>query len=312
MTGILYNRIKKNFKKLSAWANVSHVDAFRLYDRDIPEIPYIIDYYSQHLVIWEKGKKSDQFDPSLKEKNINEIYSALKTLFAIEDDQIFFKERKRQQGIEQYEKISTQTKELTIQEHEAKFIVNLTDYLDTGLFLDHRPIRKQIYKMAKNKKFLNLFSYTCSVSICAALGGAQTTSVDLSNTYINWGKRNFELNELSLRKHDFIVSDCLKFLETNTEKFDIIFIDPPSFSNSKKFAGVFDVQEAHVGLIHRSSRILNAGGTIFFSTNLRDFKMDPALSEKFKIKDITKSSIPQDFRDQKIHKCFEITKLPRS
>jgi len=220
-----------------------------------------------------------------------------------------------QKGKRQYEKQDKQEQFFEVQEGDCRFYVNLTDYLDSGLFLDHRPIRKDIGQWAKNKDFLNLFSYTCTASIHAAVGGARsTTSVDMSQTYLNWGRKNLALNGLADTHHAFIQADCTKWLEQaqhEKARYDLIFMDPPSFSNSKRMMDVFDVQRDHVELIKHAMGLLRPGGTLVFSNNLRRFKMEHDALSMFQISDISEQSIPQDFaRNQKIHQCFLIKSNP--
>lgn len=306
MSNIFYNRLKKNIKKLDAWAKQANYQAYRIYDRDIPEYPYIVDRYENYYIVFEKGKKLTEEEISLRQRKIDDIRQAISELCQTSEEFILFKNRKIQKGLDQYSKLSDQTKKIIINEGNAKFLINLTDYLDTGLFLDHRPIRKKMQKISKGKKVLNLFSYTCSVSVHAAIGGGIVTSVDLSKTYINWGKENFVLNDIEPSKHYFIVADCIKFLQDCKDQFDIIFIDPPSFSNSKKFEGVFDVQRDHVKMLEHAKKLLSPNGIIIFSNNLRSFKINEDLKKIFQITDISKSTIPIDFNDPRIHHCFEL------
>lgn len=303
---IIANRLAKNFKKLKKWAKSEKIDAYRIYEKDIPEFPYIIDIYKDYALIYEKGKKLDIEDENLRQKHLGQIYSALSEVIGIEEANIILKKREVQKGTQQYEKNDDEDERITVQERFALFYINLYDYLDTGLFLDHRPLRKIINKESKNKKVLNLFAYTGSISVAAALGGGHVTTVDMSNTYINWAKDNFRLNHLMFNQHNFIVKNAFEFLKEDQQKYDIIILDPPSFSNSKKMDGTFDIQRDHAGLIDLCMFRLNKGGTLYFSNNFRKFKMDEKVQEKYKIKDITLKSIPKDFRDLKIHSCFEI------
>jgi 23S rRNA (cytosine1962-C5)-methyltransferase len=177
--------------------------------------------------------------------------------------------------------------------------------------LDHRPSRYKVFKLAKNKQVLNLFSYTGSVSVAAALGGGQVTSVDLSNTYLDWSKRNFESNQIELQKHSFLHEDVLQYLEDSdeNERFDLIFLDPPTFSNSKRMKNVLDTQKDHVLMVQNCMRLLKPQGLLIFSTNKRKFKLEPELKNEFKIAETTSQTIPQDFHDQQIHTSFEIRKI---
>src|SRR5690606_195593 len=187
-------------------------------------------------------------------------------------------------------------------------LVNLKDYLDTGLFLDHRPTRLEIATLARGKRFLNLFCYTATASVHAAMAGAHCTSVDMSRTYLNWGRDNFSLNKLNPDQHDFIQADCLQWLRECEQTYDLIFMDPPTFSNSKRMEGVLDIQRDHVMLIEQAMRCLNPGGLLIFSNNLRKFELDKDALNRFTIKDVSSKSVPFDYaRRTNIHHCFHIT-----
>lgn len=300
------NRLVKNYKKLRSWSERHQIEAYRLYDRDIPDYPFIIDIYKDYVVVYDKS------DP-VKDRNKNHLpptLEGLKTLLGIDDSRIILKKRFIQDGV-QYQKLSDQGAEFIIREHPFKFLVNPWDYLDTGLFLDHRPLRHQIYKMAAGQKVLNLFCYTGSVSVAAALGGGTVTSVDMSNTYLEWAKRNFTANDIDPGKHEFIQADVLQYLKTIPLKpaFDIIFLDPPTFSNSKRMRETLDTQRDHFGMIENCLKCLSENGILFFSTNKRKFKIDPKLYEIARIQETTASTIPQDFHDLQIHTSFDIRKL---
>ncbi|MFZ4714537.1 MAG: class I SAM-dependent methyltransferase [Bacteriovoracaceae bacterium] len=300
-----YNRIKKNISKHKGWLKSQGIEAYRAYEKDIPEYPYIVDFYKDHAVVYEQGKRLDAEEATLSEKHQAEIVEALH-LLGFKDQNIHLKVRERKQGTEQYEKLAEKETYFIVQENQARLWVNLEDYLDTGLFLDHRPIRQKIYKLAKNKTFLNLFSYTGSVSVFAALGGAHVTSVDMSRTYMNWARQNFEINFLKEIEHNFITDDALKFLDYHHKKYDLILLDPPTFSNSKRMEGTLDILRDHMDLVSRTMNLLNDDGLLIFSTNYRDFKIDPSLEDEFDIRDITAATIPQDFRNPKIHHAYEV------
>lgn len=305
----LRNRIQKNLAKLKSWIKDNEIQAYRLYEKDIPEYPYIIDIYQNNAVIYEKGKRLESTSEhiQLRNKHIGETFQALTDVFQIPENQIFLKQRKVQKGSEQYTHLSREGQIFLIKENGLNFEVNLSDYLDTGLFLDHRPFRKQLATSSKSGKFLNLFSYTSSVSVCAAKAGYQTTSVDMSKTYIDWSKRNFSHNDLPLEEHHFINQNALEFLKTNREKYDLIFLDPPSFSNSKKMEETFDVIRDQVELIDLTMMSLNENGILYFSNNAKKFQIDSLILKKYQVEDITRKSIPIDFRDKKIHSFFKIT-----
>jgi 23S rRNA (cytosine1962-C5)-methyltransferase len=308
---IIYNRLVKNHKKLKSFLKTHGIQAYRLYDKDIPEYPYIIDIYDQNAVIYEKGSGLDEENSSQlahHQKHLSEITDAVMEVFQLKLEQISIKTRLIQKGSEQYEKLGSDGYFFTIKEGELKFKVNLHDYLDTGLFLDHRPLRSIIQKSCSGKKVLNLFSYTGSISVAAAIGGAEVTTVDMSNTYLTWARDNFQLNGIELHKHHFLKKDILKYVQKiGVEKYDIIVLDPPSFSNSKGMIDFFEIQNDHIYLINSLMPHLNDGGTLYFSNNYRKFKMDDELTEKYHIKYITFKTIPNDFRDKKIHQCFEMS-----
>ena len=301
----IQNRIEKNYKHISKWARKSGIEAYRIYEKDIPEFPFIVDVYKDHAVIFEKRDSeidADKFD------HFNFIISAVKNVLNLPEEKVVIKSRFKQKGTTQYEKLEEKNIIMPVREHQAEFLVNLHDYLDTGLFLDHRPLRQVIFSEAHGKKFLNLFSYTGAFSVMAALGGAtHVTSVDMSSTYQEWARKNFEHNKISLKEHNFIVDSALDYLEKAVNKFDLILLDPPTFSNSKKMTDDFEVEKDQLFLIKNCLRLLNSGGTLYFSNNKRKFKLDPEILLMANVQDITARTIPMDFRDQKIHHCFKIT-----
>ncbi len=303
---IIANRIKKNYKHLSKWARKNNIEAYRLYERDIPEFPYIVDIYKDYAVVYQRlNRKIDEEKGQHKE----ELILALNEVCNLEKENIIIKERAVQQGQNQYNKLDKTQSAFTIIENDRKFKVNLFDYLDTGLFLDHRPLRDEMKTLAKDKKFLNLFCYTASLSIAAAKASAITTSVDLSKTYIEWSKENFRLNELEVAKHRFVNQSAITFLEESVQlnkKWDLIFLDPPTFSNSKKMDGTFDVLRDQEFLVGHCMKILSEDGLLIFSNNKRGFKLEDAILSRYDVKDISQKTIPNDFRDKKIHVCFEI------
>ena len=306
---IILNRIKKNLKARKSFLKSERISAYRLYEKDIPQYPYIVDIYNDHAVIYEKGlqAKNDE-DKSKHVTHKKQIIDALKEVLSIPDSQIVLKERNKQKGKSQYIKVASYDQFNQIQENGCLFYVNFYDYLDTGLFLDHRPLRKIISSSSSNKKVLNLFSYTGSISVAAAMGGANVTTVDMSKKYIEWAKKNFKLNDLATSEHEFIQADVLKYLQSDLQSklFDIIILDPPSFSNSKKMDETFNVQDYHFEMIENLMSHLSSEGVLYFSNNFRKFQISEKLQELFSVKDITYKTIPQDIRDKKIHQCFEI------
>ncbi|NGX48570.1 MAG: Ribosomal RNA large subunit methyltransferase K [Candidatus Anoxychlamydiales bacterium] len=308
-SSIIKNRIRKNYRHIRKWAKRSYTNCFRIYDRDIKEYPLAIDFYDGRFLVHffsydrDIDEASGQFH--------DEIDQVLCSLFGTSRDHIYWRTRVRRRKKEQYEKIDMQKDFFTVFEYGAKFKVNLKDYLDSGLFLDHRETRKLVSSIAKGKRVLNLFAYTCSFSIHAALAGASfTKSVDLSNTYLAWGRDNFILNSLPEENNEIIRADCMKFLDDEIDSgalFDIIIIDPPTISRSKKMDQMFDIQIDYPYLITKSLKLLSSKGVIFFSTNSRKFKLDESLFNSCSIEEITDKTIPLDFHNKKIHRCWKIT-----
>ncbi|WP_326518317.1 bifunctional 23S rRNA (guanine(2069)-N(7))-methyltransferase RlmK/23S rRNA (guanine(2445)-N(2))-methyltransferase RlmL [Acinetobacter sp. CAAS 2-6] len=305
------NRLQKNMQTLKKWAVKENIYCLRLYDADLPDFNLAVDLYGDRLHVQEYAPPK-KIDPEKAKKRFNLALAAIRAVTGLPRDAVFIKTRARQEGKSQYTKQSTASKRFIVQEGKAKILVNLTDYLDTGLFLDHRQIRLRIANEARGKHFLNLYSYTSTASLHAALGGAaSTTSVDLSNTYLNWSKENFVLNGLTVdhadQQHQFFASDCFEWLKDGHEQYDLIFIDPPTFSNSKKFYGTFDVQRDHVSLLKRAMNRLTSDGTLYFSNNYRGFEMDEEIPALFDVEEITQDTIGPDFkRNQKIHRAWRI------
>lgn len=303
-TSPLCNKIRKNYRHVRKWAKRTDTNAFRIYDKDIKEYPLTIDFYDNRFLLYYFSDREDLEVPSdLK----TEAEQALRAIFGAGNASIFWKWRIQRTKTEQYERLDQAQDFFEVMEYGVKFKVNLIDYLDTGLFLDHRETRQMAAKSAKDKSLLNLFAYTCSFSVHAAAAGASyTKSVDLSNTYLNWGKDNFLINGLPLKNNDFVRADCLKFLEEEKRRYDVIVLDPPTLSRSKKMDQMLDVQLDYPFLVSQSLKLLNPGGVLFFSTNLRKFQFDPSLFPEAKIFDITKKTIPIDFHNQKIHHCWKL------
>lgn len=305
----LKNRIRKNYQALRKWGNKTLTNCFRIFDKDIKEFPVAIDYYDRRFCVhYYAGSKEEQ-TPS--PRIIDAVTSALCALFDIDKAHIYWRNRFIREKVEQYEKADSSQESFVVWEYGAKFEVNLKDYLDTGLFLDHRETRQQVAREARDKHLLNLFSYTGAFSVHAALAGAlSTTSVDLSNTYTAWNERNFVLNNLSPHSHHIIRDDCLQFLsEKRNFKYDIIVLDPPTLSRSKKMTQMFDLQIDYIFLIKKSLSILSEGGILYFSNNSRRFVLETDLFPECTIIDITQQTLPKDFRNQKIHHCWKI--LPK-
>jgi 23S rRNA (cytosine1962-C5)-methyltransferase len=306
----LLNRIVKNYRHLKKQAKRKDTDCFRIYDRDIPEFKLAIDYYAgKFLLQYYSGAEEDGEIPDDMKKDAEE---GLMKVFGVSSREIFWKVRKKRELLEQYEKLSGSKDFFTATENGISFLINLKDYLDTGLFLDHRPAREFAASIAKGKTVLNLYSYTASFSLyCAKAGSLRTVSVDMSNTYSEWARNNMDLNGFGQDRNEMVRDDCAKYLRTaydRHEKFDLIIIDPPTISRSKKMDEMFDVNTDHSDLIIQASKLLSSRESlILFSTNSRKFKMDEDLNTKFNIEDNSHRTIPEGFRDKKIHKVFTIS-----
>lgn len=305
---MLLNRIQKNYKKLEKWLKLFDGDSYRLYDADIPEYAVAIDRYGDYIHIQEYAAPKT-VDPTKAAERLEEVISAVLDFSQAKRSHIILKQRLKQKGKNQYQQLQQQQDFMEVHEEGVKLLVNLKDYLDTGLFLDHRPIRRYIQKNSKGKRFLNLFCYTATATVHAAKGGARlSTSVDMSATYTQWAKRNLALNGYSNSLHQLIQADCFVWLAQNKQQYDIILLDPPTFSNSKRMDTVLDIQKDHVELIHMAMRALSPDGVLIFSNNFRKFKLDASLLEHYKITDYAANSFDPDFaRDKKLHHCWLIT-----
>ncbi|MCO6522268.1 MAG: class I SAM-dependent methyltransferase [Snodgrassella sp.] len=309
--GAFVNRLGKNIKHLRKWALRQGLEAWRMYDRDIPQYPFAIDIYADHVHLqeYDTGWLMRQ---SEYEDWLTEVIDAVVFVTGLPREHIHLKRRQRQKGKEQYEKTGADGTDFVIYEYGRAFWVNLDKYLDTGLFLDHRHTRQKIGSMAAGKRFLNLFAYTGSFSVYAATGGALSSeTVDLSNTYLQWARRNFELNKLDMQAHQIVRADVFQYLQLAAEQrkqFDLIMLDPPSFSNSKKMLDILDIQRDHEKLIDGAMSLLASQGVLFFSNNLRSFRLNSALEQRYEIRNISRKTLPEDFRNARIHQCWEIRK----
>lgn len=303
------NRLRKNEKKLAKWAKQEGVECYRLYDADLPEYNVAVDRYADYVVVQEYAPPKT-VDPNKARQRLFDVISATLAVLELPAHKLILKTRQRQKGKQQYEKLAEKQNSFLVKEYNAQLWVNLTDYLDTGLFLDHRIARKMLGQMSKGKDFLNLFAYTGSATVHAGLGGARsTTSVDMSRTYLEWAERNLQSNGLSGRQHRLIQADCLSWLAQTPEQFDVIFIDPPTFSNSKRMEDTFDVQRDHIDLMKHLKRMLRRGGTLMFSNNKRGFKLDQDGMDALGLvaQEITAKTQSLDFaRNRQIHNCWLI------
>lgn len=308
------SRLTKRAKHLRRWPSRRGVTCFRLYERDIPEIPLIVDRYEDHLHIVEYERPHDR-DVAQHANWLELMAKTAATTLQIPPANVHLKTRKRQRGKTQHEKIDQTGNRIEVSEGGLKFQINLQDYTDTGLFLDHRITRSMVRDDAKDKRFLNLFAYTGSFSVYAADGGARsTTTVDLSKTYLDWAWENMRLNNFSGNEHKFVVSDIDDFVENHPpgEAYDLVMLDPPTFSNSKRTDKDWDVQRDALPLIERLLPLVSDGGVIYFSTNFRRFKLDPTSDQNpinaSAIHEISKQTVPEDYRNKRIHRCWRIVK----
>lgn len=312
------NRVRKNLSRLGKWLKQNNIRCFRAYDADLPEYAVAVDVYQgeQTWINVQEYEPPKTIDPHKADQRLAGVMAELPKVFGIKPEHVYLKIRKRQKSTDQYEKLAEAGQFHAVDEGGCRFWVNFENYLDTGLFLDHRPIRLMIQREAQGKRFLNLFAYTGSATVHAIKGGAgATTTVDMSNTYLNWAKRNLALNGWATDthpEHEFIQADCLEWLANEAEhplprQYDLIFLDPPTFSNSKRMDDAFDIQRDHVQLIRHAGRLLAPDGVLYFSTNFRRFRMDETALPELIIEDISAGTIPEDFsRNAKIHYCWKI------
>jgi 23S rRNA (guanine2445-N2)-methyltransferase / 23S rRNA (guanine2069-N7)-methyltransferase len=300
------NRLQKNLKTLGKWARREGVDCYRVYDADMPEYALAIDLYHDWVHVQEYAPPRT-IDADKAQARLFDALAAIPQALGVDKSKVVIKRRERQSGTKQYERQASQGTFTEVSEGGIKLLVNLTDYLDTGLFLDHRPLRLRIQREASGKRFLNLFCYTATASVHAAKGGARsTTSVDLSKTYLDWARRNLSLNGFS-DKNKLEQGDVMSWLAADRQDYDLIFIDPPTFSNSKRMEGVFDVQRDHVQLLDLAMARLAAGGVLYFSNNFRKFQLDEGLAARYQVEEITASTLDPDFaRNAKIHRAWKL------
>lgn len=303
-----YNRIKKNMRTIGRWAAREGISCYRLYDADLPEYSAAVDLYDGWAHVQEYAAPST-VDTERAGQRLEDILTVLPDALGFDRSRVILKIRRRQKGSDQYEKLGEHGRFMEVREGECRFQVNLTDYLDTGLFLDHRLTRELLGRLSRGKRFLNLFCYTGAATVYAAAGGARsTTSVDLSRVYLDWARRNLDLNGAAEKKHRLIQADCREWVVECSERFDLIFLDPPTFSNSKRMNGTFDIQRDYAGLIAESMRLLDKGGVLIFSTNRQKFKLDEKELPGMAIEDISAGTIPRDFeRNPRVHRCWKIT-----
>jgi 23S rRNA (cytosine1962-C5)-methyltransferase len=310
MSSEFRNRLLKNFRHVRKWAGKQQISCYRLYDLDIPSFPLCVDIYDGHVHVAEY-KAAHHLSEEEHADWLGACLQDIAEVIQIDIDHIFLKLRERQRGLSQYERFSHESYGLWVQESDLDFWVNLTDYLDTGLFLDHRITRSMVRQEASGKRVLNLFSYTGSFSVYAAAGGAsRVDTVDMSQTYLSWAEKNMRQNGFEdPTMYQYFREDILQWLPGPLKQYyDIIVLDPPTFSNSKKMRDILDIQQDHVALINLSLQALKPGGVMYFSNNFRRFEMEKETIKASAIKDISAQTIPMDFRNKQIHHCFKIWK----
>jgi len=305
------NRLIKVYRHLKKQARRMNISCFRVYDHDLPEFPFAIEFYGENLYVAEY-RRNHGMEEHEYEQWMESSLQVISEVLEVVPEKIFLKLRQRKAGrLGQYQKFDEQKHEFEVEENGLKFIVNLSDYLDTGLFLDHRITRLMVAKEAKGKAFLNLFAYTGSFSVYAAAGGAsEVTTIDLSKTYLDWANRNMLLNGFAeAEKYSIIHADVKQYLQTvSPESFDLIVMDPPTFSNSKRMEDFLDIQRDHAVMINQCLDALRSGGILYFSTNFRKFVMEAGKINAKEIKDITRATTPFDFEGKLFRYCYKIMK----
>lgn len=313
------NRLHKVDRHISKWARRQGVTCYRIYDNDLTNFPLVIDRYEQAIHVAEY-QRHHSLDEMQHQQWLEACQEVIAKVLEVPRFLVFLKERKRQKGQQQYEKVDTEKQQRLVQENGLNFLVNLSDYLDTGLFLDHRNTRQMVREQAEGKDFLNLFAYTGAFTVYAAAGGAaSTTTVDLSNTYLDWAQANLNVNNFGGqidKKHHFVKADVKQYLDWLAERsrsqgpqFDLVVMDPPTFSNSKMMKEVLDTQRDHAELLNQVIVATRPGGVIYFSTNYRSFKLDAEAIKGVEIEEISQRTVPQDFRNKKIHRCFRMQRV---
>jgi 23S rRNA (guanine2445-N2)-methyltransferase / 23S rRNA (guanine2069-N7)-methyltransferase len=300
------NRLRNRARHFRRWPTKRGIACFRLYERDVPDVPLVVDRYEDALHISEFARPHDR-SPAQHADWLDLMARTASKVLEVPRDRVFLKFRDRQRGVEQYQRVDDRGARFVVHEGGLKFIVNLSDYVDTGLFLDHRNTRQMVRDRASGKRFLNLFGYTGSFTVYAAAGGAaETTTVDKSSTYTDWARKNLELNGFSGPAHNVVRSDIQSFLDglRPNEQWDLAVVDPPTFSNIKGVEVDWDVQRDHAALLQRLALHIVPSGAVFFSTNFRRFKLEEAALGDYTIRDITRQTIPEDFRNERIHKCW--------
>lgn len=302
------NRLSRMHKHWGKWSRRQGISCYRVYDNDVPGTPLAIDIYEDVVHVAEYARDHGM-EPAEHVAWLERCVEVIAQVLGVHPGRIYLKYRQRQKGLQQYERFARTGATYIVHEDGLRFLINPADYLDTGLFLDHRITRHMVREEAAGKRVLNLFAYTGSFTVYAAAGGAsQTLTVDLSNTYLQWADRNLALNGFSGSQHQLLQADALEWLDTpDPARWDLIVLDPPTFSNSKRMRWTLDIQRDHVPLLNRVLARLAPGGVLYFSTNFRRFTLDREEIRAADIRDITKQTIPPDFRNERIHHCFRLS-----
>lgn len=305
----LANRLKKNGRQLRKWVEQEQIQAYRLYDRDLPEFNFSIDIYADQALIQEFAPPKTIDEKAAEQRRLWAV-SALRAVLGAHREQVHLRTRRQQKGTQQYEKLDARKQMMAIREGGGYFLVNLSAYLDTGLFLDHRPLRLRLEQECQGKRFLNLFGYTGAATVHAAVGGARSSiTIDASKNYLEWAGENLAANGFSTVHHKLERADVMPWLEQCREQFDVVFCDPPTFSNNKS-RDDFVVQRDHVELIRRTMKRVEKGGVMYFSNNFKKFKLDDFVGKWYQVEDLTRWSTPPDFGQQGIpHHLFAIRHL---
>ena len=306
------NRLRNRARHLRRWPAKRSITCYRLYERDVPDVPLVVDRYEESLHIAEFARPHDR-SPAQHADWLDLMARTACEVLDVPRERIFIKHRERQRGAAQYQRVDDRQAEFIVHEGGLRFLVNLSDYVDTGLFLDHRLTRRMVREASAGKRFLNLFGYTGAFTVYAAAGGATTTTtVDKSAAYIDWARRNIELNNLKGPQHRLVRSDIRAFLDrlSPRDQWDLAVVDPPTFSNTKGLEDDWDVQAHHAKLLQQLAPHMSPGGIVFFSTNFRRFKLEESALGDYAIRDITRQTIPEDFRNQRIHLCWQLVRRP--
>ncbi len=283
-------------------------NSYRVYNKNILSLAITVDIYGSNIYILDYRE-----GPEAKIPSSEEIIDTASRMLYVKMEHVFYKNRKTRKGLSQHKKLDNSGNLTEVKENGLGFLVNLHDYIDTGLFIDHRRTREIVRDSAGDKRVLNLFAYTASFSVYAAAGGAKSIdTVDLSANYNRWGEQNFELNGLVSEEYSFHSSDTADFLvdaRNKLKRYDIIIVDPPTFSNSRKMEGIFDIQRDYISLIKACLDLLDKDGYIIFSTNYTKFNFDPSRFKNIQLENITNTTIDEDFsKKNKPHRCWKIEK----